>query len=67
VGALAERSRPEKHAVERRPPTQAIRFERVSGLDFEIAATTPEYYGNYIKSEIQKWAKVVKLSGARPE
>jgi tripartite-type tricarboxylate transporter receptor subunit TctC len=41
--------------------------ERLSGLGFEIAASTPEYYGNYIKSEIQKWAKVVKASGARPE
>jgi tripartite-type tricarboxylate transporter receptor subunit TctC len=41
--------------------------ERLEGLGFEIAASTPEFYGNYIKSEIQKWAKVVKLSGARPE
>ena len=41
--------------------------ERLSSLGFEIAATTPEFYGNYIKSEIKKWAKVVKASGARPE
>ena len=41
--------------------------DRLSSLGFEIAASTPEFYGNYIKSEIKKWAKVVKASGARPE
>jgi tripartite-type tricarboxylate transporter receptor subunit TctC len=41
--------------------------ERLTSLGFEIAASTPEFYGNYIRSEIQKWAKVVKLSGAKPE
>jgi tripartite-type tricarboxylate transporter receptor subunit TctC len=41
--------------------------ERLSSLGFEIAATTPEHYGNYIRSEIKKWAKVVKASGAKPE
>ena len=28
---------------------------------------TPEEFGNYIKSEIKKWAKVVKNSGAKAE
>jgi tripartite-type tricarboxylate transporter receptor subunit TctC len=41
--------------------------ERLSSLGFEIAGSTPEFYGSYIKSEIKKWAKVVKASGARPE
>jgi tripartite-type tricarboxylate transporter receptor subunit TctC len=41
--------------------------ERLGSLGFEIAATTPEHYGNYIRSEIKKWAKVVKASGAKPE
>jgi len=41
--------------------------ERLSGLGFEIAASTPEAYGKYIRSEITKWAKVVKASGAKPE
>jgi tripartite-type tricarboxylate transporter receptor subunit TctC len=41
--------------------------ERLGSLGFEIAATTPESYGNYIRSEIKKWAKVVKASGAKPE
>jgi tripartite-type tricarboxylate transporter receptor subunit TctC len=41
--------------------------ERLSGLGFEIAASTPEFYSNYIRSEIKKWAKVVKASGAKAE
>jgi tripartite-type tricarboxylate transporter receptor subunit TctC len=41
--------------------------ERLTSLGFEIVGSTPEFYGSYIKSEIQKWAKVVKISGARPE
>ena len=40
---------------------------RLSNLGFEIAASTPEYYAKYIRSEIKKWEKVVKVSGARPE
>jgi tripartite-type tricarboxylate transporter receptor subunit TctC len=41
--------------------------DRLSNLGFEIAGSTPEFYGNYIKSEIKKWARVVKASGAKPE
>jgi tripartite-type tricarboxylate transporter receptor subunit TctC len=41
--------------------------ERLTALGFELVGSTPEYYANYIKSEITKWAKVVKASGARPE
>jgi len=41
--------------------------ERLSGLGFEISASTPEFYAGYIKSEIKKWEKVVKASGAKPE
>jgi tripartite-type tricarboxylate transporter receptor subunit TctC len=41
--------------------------ERLSGLGFEIAGSTPEQYASYIRSEIKKWEKVVKASGAKPE
>lgn len=41
--------------------------ERLGSLGFEIEGSTPERYGSYIKSEIPKWAKVVKASGAKPE
>ncbi|HEX2825241.1 MAG TPA: tripartite tricarboxylate transporter substrate binding protein [Burkholderiales bacterium] len=41
--------------------------DRLGGLGFEIVGSTPEYYASYIKSEIKKWAKVVKASGAKPD
>ena len=41
--------------------------ERLTSLGFEIAGSTPEAYGSYIKAEIKKWEKVVKASGAKPE
>lgn len=41
--------------------------QRLDGLGFEIVGSTPEELGAYIKTEIAKWAKVVKASGAKPE
>ena len=40
---------------------------KLDGLGFEIVASTPEEFAVYIKSEIAKWAKVVKASGAKAE
>ena len=33
----------------------------------EVAATSPEEFGAFIKAEIVKWAKVVKAAGIQPE
>ncbi len=33
----------------------------------EPAPSTPEQFGAYIKSELSKWAKVIKASGAKPD
>jgi len=41
--------------------------ERLGALGFEIVGGTPEQFGAYIRSEIKKWEKVVKASGAKPE
>ena len=41
--------------------------QKLDGLGFEIVGSTPEQFGAYIKSEIKKWEKVVKASGAKPE
>ncbi len=41
--------------------------QRLETVGFEIVGSTPEYFGDYIKTEIRKWEKVVKASGAKPE
>ena len=39
--------------------------QKLNGLGFEIVASTPEAFSAYIRSEIRKWEKVVKASGAK--
>jgi tripartite-type tricarboxylate transporter receptor subunit TctC len=49
--------------------TPAVR-ERLSGLGAEIVPddqATPQYLGNFVKSEIAKWAAPIKASGVRVE
>ncbi len=41
--------------------------QRLTNVGFEIVGSTPEQFAAYIKSEIKKWEKVVKASGAKPE
>jgi hypothetical protein len=39
----------------------------IVGRGAESVGSTPQQFDRYIKSEIAKWAKVVKLSGARAD
>jgi tripartite-type tricarboxylate transporter receptor subunit TctC len=41
--------------------------QRLENLGFEIVASPPDVFAAYIKTEIVKWAKVVKASGARAD
>lgn len=41
--------------------------ERLLSQGMEPVSSTPEEFGAYIRSEMTKWAKAVKASGARPE
>jgi tripartite-type tricarboxylate transporter receptor subunit TctC len=47
----------------RRPDVE----ERLDVAGLEPIGTTPEQFGMHIRSEIAKWAKVVKTSGARAD
>ena len=46
-------------------PDVKARLDGLGILPFTLP--TPEAFGDYIKSEIAKYAKVVKDSGARPD
>ena len=41
--------------------------ERIAALGFEPAGSTPQEFGDFVRSELAKWAKVAKESGARAE
>lgn len=41
--------------------------KRLIDLGADVAPTTPEEFGHIVREEIQKWAKVVKASGAKAQ
>jgi tripartite-type tricarboxylate transporter receptor subunit TctC len=41
--------------------------ERLIAADYEPAVGTPEQFGAFMKSEIEKWGRAVKISGARAD
>ena len=41
--------------------------EQFTPQGLEAAPTSPDEFGAYLKSEVAKWGKVVKASGAKPE
>jgi tripartite-type tricarboxylate transporter receptor subunit TctC len=42
-------------------------LRQLHDIGVEVAASTPEEFAAYIRSEIPKWAAVVKASGATVE
>jgi tripartite-type tricarboxylate transporter receptor subunit TctC len=41
--------------------------ERILSVGFEAESSTPDAYGTFVKSELLKWRKIVKDTGAKPE
>ena len=39
--------------------------DRYTALGMDLAGSTPEEFSAFLKSELEKWSRVVKLSGAR--
>jgi tripartite-type tricarboxylate transporter receptor subunit TctC len=42
-------------------------IEQFSGQGLEPAASSPQEFGAYLRSEVSKWGRVIKASGATPE
>jgi tripartite-type tricarboxylate transporter receptor subunit TctC len=40
---------------------------RLAELGLEVVTDTPEQLDDYIRAEIDKWAEVVRISGAKAE
>ena len=51
----------------RKALTSAAVKEQFTAQGLEPAASTPQEFGAYLRSEVEKWGKVVKASGATPE
>ena len=41
--------------------------ERIVGEGMEVVASTPEEFAAYIKSETEKWTRVIKSAGIKPQ
>jgi tripartite-type tricarboxylate transporter receptor subunit TctC len=41
--------------------------ERVAGLGFDIVASSPEQFAAQLKTEIEKWGKVIKAAGLKAD
>jgi tripartite-type tricarboxylate transporter receptor subunit TctC len=41
--------------------------EKLQAMEFEVVATSPEQFASWIRSEIPRWGKVIKSTGAKAE
>jgi tripartite-type tricarboxylate transporter receptor subunit TctC len=41
--------------------------QRLQDMEFEVVASSPEQFGAWIRSEIPRWGKVIKETGAKAE
>jgi hypothetical protein len=39
--------------------------DKLLAVDFEMVASSPDYFGDWIRKEIPRWAEVVRKTGAK--
>jgi tripartite-type tricarboxylate transporter receptor subunit TctC len=61
--AIIERLHQETARALRSPEVK----ERIVGEGMEVVASTPEEFAAYIKSETEKWTKVIRSAGIKPQ
>ena len=42
-------------------------MERLANDGSQVVAGTPEEFGSFMRAETEKWAKVAKAAGIKPE
>ena len=42
-------------------------IKQLAGEGADIVGSTPDAFGTYIKSETEKWARVIKSAGIKPQ
>lgn len=70
LGLLAPAGTPKEvitalHAATTKAMADGAMRRQLTGLGIEPTLTSPEEFGNLIRSEIPKWARIVKASGAQ--
>jgi len=55
------------HAVLSKPLTNPDIRKQMEAVGYEVAGDGPAEYATFIRSEIEKWAKVAKAAGIQPE
>jgi tripartite-type tricarboxylate transporter receptor subunit TctC len=72
IGMLAQGGTP-KHIIDRYNKeivkivsSQEIR-DKLQAMEFEVVATSPDQFAAWIRSEINRWGKVIKATGAKAE
>jgi tripartite-type tricarboxylate transporter receptor subunit TctC len=41
--------------------------ERMNQIGFDVVASTPEEFGQFMKAEVDRWTKVVERGGTKPD
>jgi tripartite-type tricarboxylate transporter receptor subunit TctC len=55
------------HAVLAKPLTDPGTRKQMETVGYEVAGIGPAEYAAFLKAEIEKWAKVAKAAGIKPE